>query len=87
VFYGVNSGHLVKSLKITGEFLRLWACMHNGVLMSSVKLMIDAEHTWYQPALDAFTLLLSEEFNKPQKGDTNWKGPLILFVPRRLPCH
>jgi len=55
--------------------------------MSSVKLMIDAEHTWYQPALDAFTLLLSEEFNKPQKGDTNWKGPLILFVPRRLPCH
>jgi proline dehydrogenase len=49
--------------------------------MSRVKLMIDAEHTWYQPALDAFTLLLSEEFNKPIKGESNWKGPLILFVP------
>ena len=49
-------------------------------LMSRVKLMIDAEHTWYQPALDAFTLLLSEKFNKPIKGETNWKGPLILFV-------
>lgn len=47
-------------------------------LMGRVKLMIDAEHTWYQPALDAFTLLLSEEFNKPQKGETNWQGPLIL---------
>jgi len=56
--------------------------LHNssGELMDRVKLMIDAEHTWYQPALDAFTLLLSEEFNKPQKGETNWKGPLILFV-------
>ena len=51
------------------------------MLMSRVKLMIDAEHTWYQPALDAFTLLLSEEFNKPIKGETDWKGPLILFVP------
>jgi proline dehydrogenase len=50
-------------------------------LMSRVRLMIDAEHTWYQPALDAFTLLLSEEFNKPTKGETNWKGPLILYVP------
>jgi hypothetical protein len=47
--------------------------------------MIDAEHTWYQPALDAFTLLLSEEFNKPQKGETNWKGPLILFVHSSIP--
>jgi len=50
------------------------------MLMSRVKLMIDAEHTWYQPALDAFTLLLSEEFNKPQKDEANWKGPLILLV-------
>lgn len=42
--------------------------------------MIDAEHTWYQPALDAFTLLLSEEFNKPSVGGGDWKGPLILYV-------
>jgi proline dehydrogenase len=40
--------------------------------------MIDAEHTWYQPALDAFTLLLSEEFNRPPKDSSDWNGPLIL---------
>lgn len=40
--------------------------------------MIDAEHTWYQPALDAFTLMLSEEFNKPTAAGSDWKGPLIL---------
>lgn len=49
-------------------------------LIGRVKLMIDAEHTWYQPALDAFTLLLSEEFNKPSVGGGDWKGPLILYV-------
>ncbi|WVQ74811.1 hypothetical protein IAR50_004417 [Cryptococcus sp. DSM 104548] len=32
---------------------------------NNVILVIDAEHTWYQPALDAYTLLLSEEFNRP----------------------
>lgn len=42
--------------------------------------MIDAEHTWYQPALDAFTLMLSEEFNKPPAPGSDWKGPLILSV-------
>jgi proline dehydrogenase len=51
------------------------------ILIRRVKLMIDAEHTWYQPALDAFTLLLSEEFNRPPKDVSNWKGPLILYVP------
>ncbi|KAL7423446.1 proline dehydrogenase [Cryptotrichosporon argae] len=42
-----------------------------------VKLMVDAEHTEYQPALDAFTLLLSAEFNRPQRG-TTWSGPVII---------
>ncbi|ODN78942.1 hypothetical protein L202_04460 [Cryptococcus amylolentus CBS 6039] len=32
---------------------------------NKVILIIDAEHTWYQPAMDAYTLLLSEEFNRP----------------------
>ena len=41
-----------------------------------IKLMVDAEHTWYQPALDAYTLLLSEKYNRPPK-DGNWTGPLI----------
>ncbi|KIR99722.1 proline dehydrogenase [Cryptococcus deuterogattii 2001/935-1] len=45
---------------------------------NSVTLIIDAEHTWYQPALDAYTLLLSEEFNKPPKSKSEkWNGPLI----------
>lgn len=46
--------------------------------------MVDAEHTCYQPVLDAYTLLLSEEFNRPPKrsrgssaGDATWNGPLI----------
>lgn len=32
----------------------------------SVRIVIDAEHSWYQPALDACTLMLSQEFNKVQ---------------------
>jgi proline dehydrogenase len=45
--------------------------------------MIDAEHTWYQPALDAYTLLLSQELNRPPpkallgKEGINWNGPVI----------
>lgn len=47
--------------------------------------MIDAEHTPYQPALDSYTLLLSEIYNKPPhksllgktQDDTEWHGPLI----------
>ena len=44
----------------------------------NVKLYIDAEHTWYQPALDAYTLLLSQEFNvPPSRPSSEWSGPLI----------
>lgn len=51
--------------------------------------MIDAEHTWYQPALDAYTLLLSQEFNRPPRHSSGamsmgkstssdeWSGPII----------
>ena len=46
---------------------------------SRVSLMLDAEHTRYQPALDAYTLLLSEEFNRPHRDSkSEWTGPLIL---------
>jgi hypothetical protein len=84
VFCGVNSDLLDRLLKITGTSKVVSDRTEIG-LMSRVKLMIDAEHTWYQPALDAFTLLLSEEFNKPQVGETNWRGPLILYVLIFLP--
>lgn len=48
--------------------------------------MIDAEHTWYQPALDAYTVLLAQEFNRPPKRnilgaadvDPELEGPLVL---------
>lgn len=49
----------------------------NISLTARVKLLIDAEHSWYQPSLDAYTLLLSEEFNKPPKDGSKWSGPLI----------
>ncbi|KDQ17664.1 hypothetical protein BOTBODRAFT_29830 [Botryobasidium botryosum FD-172 SS1] len=35
-----------------------------------VKLIIDAEHTHYQPAIDAFVLALTREFNVPSQSST-----------------
>lgn len=52
-----------------------------------MRLMIDAEHTWYQPALDAYTILLAQEYNKPARkgissieseGEAEFSGPLVL---------
>lgn len=44
----------------------------------SIILYVDAEYTWYQPALDAYTLLLSQEFNRPPTSkEETWTGPLI----------
>lgn len=44
----------------------------------SIILYVDAEHTWYQPALDAYTLLLSQKFNRPPTSKEEiWTGPLI----------
>lgn len=48
--------------------------------------MIDAEHTWYQPALDAYTILLAQEYNRPAKRglmgvgqkESPIDGPLVL---------
>lgn len=41
-----------------------------------VKLLIDAEYASTQPALDALTLLLSREFNRPTPGQP-FAGPII----------
>ena len=46
------------------------------LIQSRVKLFVDAEHTWYQPALDAYTVLLSEKFNRSSEG-ASLVGPLI----------
>jgi proline dehydrogenase len=43
-----------------------------------VRLMIDAEHCSTQPILDAMTLVLSREFNRPQPGvAVPFSGPII----------
>ncbi|KIR29252.1 hypothetical protein CNBG_9289 [Cryptococcus deuterogattii R265] len=42
-----------------------------------IKILVDAEHSWYQPVIDAYCLLLSQEFNKPSPNDGKWNGPLI----------
>lgn len=41
-----------------------------------VKLMVDAEYASMQPIMDAMTLVLSREFNRPTPG-TEFKGPVI----------
>lgn len=42
-----------------------------------IKIAIDAEYTWYQPAIDAFGHALMEQFNKlpEEKAWTNWLFP------------
>lgn len=37
-----------------------------------VRIIIDAEHSWYQPAIDAFALSLQREFNKLQSRSSSW---------------
>ncbi|OXC69025.1 hypothetical protein AYX13_02314 [Cryptococcus neoformans] len=55
---------------------------------NDVALIIDAEYTWYQPALDAYTLLLSEIFNKPPKSKSEkWNGPLIYGTYQSYLCR
>ncbi|KAJ3873721.1 FAD-linked oxidoreductase [Lentinula edodes] len=59
-----------------------------------VKLLIDAEYSWYQPAIDAMQLALMREFNKiPSQGDKS--GPIVQPLVygtfqaylRRTPLH
>jgi proline dehydrogenase len=45
-------------------------------LTRRVKLLVDAEHSWYQPAIDAYAHLLSAEFNRP-RANAEWTGPLV----------
>lgn len=71
---GVREGDLQELRDLWGKLRNLGEYARE----QGVRLMIDAEHTWYQPALDAYTLLLSEEFNRPPKNASEaWRGPLI----------
>ncbi|GAA5828567.1 hypothetical protein JCM5353_004190 [Sporobolomyces roseus] len=42
-----------------------------------VRLLVDAEQSWYQPAIDHFADLLSEEFNKPDPSSTEPGSPIV----------
>ncbi|KAF8603115.1 FAD-linked oxidoreductase [Ceratobasidium sp. AG-I] len=59
-----------------------------------VRLIFDAEHTWYQPGIDAFVLALSREFNQPAnppKGSSISEQPLVYGTYqaylKRTPAH
>lgn len=61
------------------ELNALWRKMRAMSALSrdkGVKLLIDAEHTETQPAMDAITLLLSREFNRPVPGKP-FAGPIV----------
>jgi proline dehydrogenase len=49
-------------------------CLH--AQQKGVKLIIDAEYSWYQPAIDAMQLSLMREFNRISPTDDN-SGPLV----------
>jgi proline dehydrogenase len=67
---GIKEGDLDELAQLWGKLKALGAHASD----KGVKLLIDAEHTWYQPALDAYTLLLAQEYNKPGLRTT---GPLV----------
>ncbi|TFK85682.1 FAD-linked oxidoreductase [Polyporus arcularius HHB13444] len=40
-----------------------------------IRITVDAEHSWYQPAIDAFTMDMMRKFNKlPKAGHASWFG-------------
>ncbi|CAE6433516.1 unnamed protein product [Rhizoctonia solani] len=56
-----------------------------------IRLIFDAEHTWYQPGIDAFVLALSREFNKSSSRDRLNEQPLVYATYqaylKRTPGH
>ncbi|PWN90376.1 FAD-linked oxidoreductase, partial [Acaromyces ingoldii] len=73
----------------------LWAAMqkiasHARQLGGVVTLLVDAEYSWYQPAIDAFFESIAAEYNK-LSSPTASQGPLIYNTfqayLRRTPSH
>ncbi|CAE7077422.1 unnamed protein product [Rhizoctonia solani] len=59
-----------------------------------VRITVDAEHSWYQPGIDAFVTVLSREFNQPSpKGESSIpSGQPVVYGTyqaylRRTPTH
>ncbi|BEI81915.1 hypothetical protein CcaverHIS002_0210750 [Cutaneotrichosporon cavernicola] len=76
-------GILATDLNVTDadmvELNEFWRKMRSlGALArdNGVKLLIDAEHAETQPAMDALTLLMSQEFNRPEAGKP-FTGPIV----------
>lgn len=72
---GIRDGDIEELRKLWGQLRRIGvAAKKNGV-----RIVMDAEHTWYQPLIDGYTLMLSQEFNAlPKKGE-EVEGPLPLI--------
>ncbi|KAH9048797.1 FAD-linked oxidoreductase [Lactarius hengduanensis] len=50
----------------------------------NVRLIVDAEYSWYQPAIDSISLSLMREFNKDPPSSSRWLSHIIL-VQHALP--
>ncbi|CAE6499008.1 unnamed protein product [Rhizoctonia solani] len=78
----------ITSLRTLYEDLRT-VC--NRAKERGVRLIFDAEHTWYQPGIDAFVLALSREFNRPSNSDRFNEQPLVYATYqaylKRTPTH
>ncbi|KEP51851.1 proline dehydrogenase [Rhizoctonia solani 123E] len=78
----------INSLRTLYEDLRI---LCKRAKERGIRLIFDAEHTWYQPGIDAFVLALSREFNKPSSGDQINEQPLVYATYqaylRRTPAH
>ncbi|GAA5912722.1 hypothetical protein JCM6882_005771 [Rhodosporidiobolus microsporus] len=51
-----------------------------------VRLLVDAEQSWYQPAIDRFTDLLSEEFNRVDGASTS-TAPAAPIIYNTYQCY
>ncbi|CAE6459463.1 unnamed protein product, partial [Rhizoctonia solani] len=78
----------IESLRTLYEDLRT-VC--NRAKERGIRLIFDAEHTWYQPGIDAFVLALSREFNRPASGSRFNEEPLVYATYqaylKRTPSH
>ncbi|KAH9043880.1 FAD-linked oxidoreductase [Lactarius pseudohatsudake] len=50
-----------------------------------VRLIVDAEYSWYQPAIDSISLSLMREFNKDPPSSSRWLSHIISRPARPVP--
>ncbi|KAH8988213.1 FAD-linked oxidoreductase [Lactarius akahatsu] len=51
----------------------------------NVRLIVDAEYSWYQPAIDSISLSLMREFNKDPPSSSRWFSHIISRPARTVP--